>query len=217
MIEGYSLLTLNSIVDLASGEGSSIVTGAISPTASVDDCLFSIRRSHWCFLKTISSMTTQLDSLSMAVDESDGRSTTSKFPRTRPSELNCKKGESGQEISLVANYIKILAAPKCQCLLLVLDSYVDWIFPGDLYRYHCTFEPEVRSTTKSHWELIMDRFTLKLRLNYGKFVEKRYPRLASKMWLSMERCSIPSKTSEWYLSIHMMCDFSIVFSCSIQG
>ena len=64
-------------------------------------------------------MTTQLDSLSMAVDDSDGRSTTSKFPRTRPSELNCKKGESGQEISLVANYIKILAAPKCQCLLLL--------------------------------------------------------------------------------------------------
>jgi hypothetical protein len=58
-------------------------------------------------------MTTQLDSLSMATDDTDRYPMTSKFPRTRPSDLNSKQGESGQEIALVANYIKILAAPKC--------------------------------------------------------------------------------------------------------
>ncbi|CAF2636709.1 unnamed protein product [Rotaria sp. Silwood2] len=90
-----------------SGEGSSIATGVTSPTPS-----------------TLSEMTTQLDSLSMATDDSDRYPTTSKFPKTRPSDLNCKQGESGQQIALVANYIKMLAAPK-------------W----DLYRYHCSFEP----------------------------------------------------------------------------
>jgi hypothetical protein len=58
-------------------------------------------------------MTTQLDSLSMATDDNDRYPTTSKFPKTRPSDLNSKQGENGQEIALVANYIKILAAPKC--------------------------------------------------------------------------------------------------------
>jgi aubergine-like protein len=95
--------------DLVSGEGSSIVTGVTSPTPS-----------------TISGMTTQLDSLSLATDDTDRYPTTSKFPKTRPSELSSKQGESGQEIALVANYIKILAAPK-------------W----DLYRYHCSFEPNI--------------------------------------------------------------------------
>ncbi|CAF1131387.1 unnamed protein product [Adineta steineri] len=95
--------------DLLSGEGSSIVTGVISPTPS-----------------TISEMTSQLDTLSMATDDNDRYPTTSKFPKTRPTELSSKKGETGQEIALVANYIKILAAPK-------------W----DLYRYHCSFEPEI--------------------------------------------------------------------------
>ncbi|CAF5092250.1 unnamed protein product, partial [Rotaria magnacalcarata] len=56
-------------------------------------------------------MTTQLDSLSMATDDSDRYPTTSKFPKTRPNDLSCKQGESGKEISLVANYIKMLAAP----------------------------------------------------------------------------------------------------------
>jgi hypothetical protein len=50
----------------------------------------------------------------MATDDSDSRPTTSKFPKTRPAELNSKQGENGQEIDLVANYIKILAAPKCK-------------------------------------------------------------------------------------------------------
>jgi len=59
-------------------------------------------------------VTAQLDSLSMVTDDSDSRSTVSKFPKTRPSELSSKQGESGQEIALVANYIKILAAPKCK-------------------------------------------------------------------------------------------------------
>ncbi|CAF3532884.1 unnamed protein product [Rotaria socialis] len=95
--------------DLVSGEGSSIATGITSPTPS-----------------TISEMTTQLDSLSMATDDSDRYPTTSKFPKTRPNDLSCKQGESGKEISLVANYIKMLAAPK-------------W----DLYRYHCSFEPNI--------------------------------------------------------------------------
>ncbi len=58
-------------------------------------------------------MTTQLDSLSLATDDTDRYPTTSKFPKTRPSELSSKQGENGQEIALVANYIKILAAPKC--------------------------------------------------------------------------------------------------------
>ena len=50
----------------------------------------------------------------MVTDESSDRySRISKFPKTRPSELNSKQGESGQTIALVANYIKILAAPKC--------------------------------------------------------------------------------------------------------
>jgi len=95
--------------DLVSGEGSSIRTGATSPT-----------------LSTVSGLTTQLDSLSMATDDTDRYPTTSKFPKTRPTELTSKQGESGQQIELVANYIKMLAAPK-------------W----DLYRYHCTFEPEI--------------------------------------------------------------------------
>lgn len=82
-----------------SGEGSSIATGLVSPTPS------------------------QLDRLSSASDETN---LTVKFPSTRPPELNSKQGDSGQEISLLANYIKILAAPK-------------W----DLFRYHCSFEPEV--------------------------------------------------------------------------
>lgn len=58
-------------------------------------------------------MTTQLDSLSMATDDSDRYPKTSKFPKTRPNDLNCKQGDSGKEIALVANYIKMLAAPKC--------------------------------------------------------------------------------------------------------
>jgi hypothetical protein len=59
-------------------------------------------------------MTIQLDSLSVATDDNDRGSLTSKFPKTRPSELNSKQGENGQQIALVANYIKILAAPKCK-------------------------------------------------------------------------------------------------------
>ncbi len=58
-------------------------------------------------------MTSQLDTLSLATDDTDRRPTTSKFPKTRPDELSSKQGESGQQIALVANYIKVLAAPKC--------------------------------------------------------------------------------------------------------
>ena len=50
----------------------------------------------------------------MATDDSDNRPTTSKFPKTWPAEVSSKQGETGQEIALVANYIKILAAPKCR-------------------------------------------------------------------------------------------------------
>ena len=49
----------------------------------------------------------------MATDDTDRYPTTSKFPKTRPTELTSKQGESGQQIELVANYIKMLAAPKC--------------------------------------------------------------------------------------------------------
>lgn len=49
----------------------------------------------------------------MATDDADRYPTTSKFPKTRPSELSSKQGDSGQAIALVANYIKVLAAPKC--------------------------------------------------------------------------------------------------------
>lgn len=49
----------------------------------------------------------------MATDDSDPTLRTAKFPKTRPANLTNKNGESGQEISLIANYIKILAAPKC--------------------------------------------------------------------------------------------------------
>jgi hypothetical protein len=58
-------------------------------------------------------MITQLDSLSMATDNNVRQPTVSKFPKTRPSELSCKQGETGQEIALVANYIKVLATPQC--------------------------------------------------------------------------------------------------------
>ena len=77
----------------------------------------------------VSPLSTQLDRLSLTSDEE-------KLPRTRPDELKCKRGESGQSISLVANYIKILAAPK-------------W----DLFRYHCSFEPE-QELRKARRELL---------------------------------------------------------------
>ena len=49
----------------------------------------------------------------MATDDADRYPRTSKFPKTRPNELTSKQGDSGQAIALVANYIKILAVPKC--------------------------------------------------------------------------------------------------------
>jgi len=68
-------------------------------------------------------MTSQLDTLSMATDDTDRYPTTSKFPKTRPSELSSKQGENGQEIALVANYIKILAAPKCMLSISFLSFF----------------------------------------------------------------------------------------------
>ncbi|CAF4038135.1 unnamed protein product, partial [Rotaria magnacalcarata] len=62
---------------------------------------------------TIPLITTQLNSLSTAIDNSDNHPTTSKFPKTRPLEFISKQDENGQEIALIANYVKILAAPKC--------------------------------------------------------------------------------------------------------
>lgn len=56
----------------------------------------------------------------MATDDADRYPTTSKFPKTRPNELSSKQGESGQAIALVANYIKVLAAPKCTFALLLI-------------------------------------------------------------------------------------------------
>ncbi|CAF5204385.1 unnamed protein product, partial [Rotaria magnacalcarata] len=63
--------------------------------------------------QTIPLITTQLNSLSTAIDNSDNHPTTSKFPKTRPLEFISKQDENGQEIALIANYVKILAAPKC--------------------------------------------------------------------------------------------------------
>ncbi|CAF0771086.1 unnamed protein product [Rotaria sordida] len=57
-------------------------------------------------------ITTQFDSLSTATDDSDSYRTVSKFPKTRPTKLSSKQGQNGQEISLVANYMKTLASPK---------------------------------------------------------------------------------------------------------
>lgn len=68
----------------------------------------------------MSGLTTQLDTLSMATDDTNRYPTTSKFPKTRPNELNSKQGESGQEIALIANYIKILATPTCMFLYILL-------------------------------------------------------------------------------------------------
>ena len=69
----------------------------------------------------ISSIITQLDSLSTSTEDSDSRLITTKFPKTRPIELISKQGINGQEIALVANYIKIFAAPKCKFLLSHID------------------------------------------------------------------------------------------------
>ena len=81
----------------------------------------------------------------MATDDSDPSLRTAKFPKTRPADLTNKKGESGQEISLIANYIKILAAPKCNPSHRTHSRDLFFgDFLGDLFRYHCTFEPEVK-------------------------------------------------------------------------
>jgi len=113
----------------------------------------------------MSSVTTQLDSLSMATDDSDSsRPTVSKFPKTRPSELSSKQGENGQKIALVSNYIKILAAPKCKFSILFFLFSIIFIFLGDLYRYHCSFEPDVKFNfdfmkKKKIYIYIIDRIT----------------------------------------------------------
>lgn len=78
-------------------------------------------------------MATQLDSLSIATDNSDnGRPMVSKFPKTRPAELNCKQGESGQKISLFTNYIKILAAPKCKIFVFLICFHLSIIIENFL-------------------------------------------------------------------------------------
>jgi hypothetical protein len=72
-----------------------------------------------------------LDSLSSATDDSDNHPTVSKFPKTRPLELNSKQGENGQEIALVANYVKILAAPKCKfCYNDLFPDYYFYVLRG---------------------------------------------------------------------------------------
>ena len=65
----------------------------------------------------------------MANDDSDRYSKTAKFPKTRPNELSSKQGESGQQIALVANYIKMLAAPKCMFSILFLIFNIFFYIP----------------------------------------------------------------------------------------
>ena len=106
----------------------------------------------------------------MATDDADRYPRTSKFPKTRPNELTSKQGDSGQAIALVANYIKILAVPKCNPFsrFSFFRSVNFCSFLGDLYRYHCSFEPEVCDLKEK------ETVTLKIicRSNYEKFVVK---------------------------------------------
>ena len=116
-------------------------------------------------------MTTQLNNLSLATDDSDSRLTTSKFSKNWTdwtsggsvewrrvtiatpnilvlarhwAEFNSKQGKTGQEIIPVTNYIKILAVPKCKFSMVSFLLMIGSIFSEDLYRYHCSFESDVR-------------------------------------------------------------------------
>ncbi len=103
----------------------------------------------------------------MVTDDTDRYPTTSKFPKTRPSELSSKQGESGQEIALVTNYIEILAAPKCT--FYTLSSSFDAF--SYLYRGFISISLFIRTEYvffgwKNRW------LSIDFRLNYEKFIVK---------------------------------------------
>ena len=86
-----------------------------------------------------------MDSLSTATDNYDNHRTISKFPKTRSLKFISKQDENGQEIALIANYVNIFAAPKCVFFILVFFSNFFSILSGDLYRYYCTFNSNVKN------------------------------------------------------------------------